>query len=345
MLTLRSLDLEECDWDQMDAAPDRGVYQTREWLRFVAETQRAEPVVADVLDEGARPVGRFTGLIAKRWGVRVLGSPFPGWNSGPMGFNLFEHVDPRALGEALVAHAFGAWRCVHLELLDPAIGHDDISAVGLKFSPHRTYRLDLTRGEDEIFGGMSSACRRAIRKAGKNGVIVEEATGPGFADEHFAQLEDVFAKQSLKPNYDVERVRKLIDAMDGTGRLLLLRAVSPDSERIASGIFVGMNRVAFYWGGASWRAHQQLRPNEALMWHAIRHWKRLGVAELDLGGGTVEGFAEYKRKFGPHELTIDYVRCSRFRIIATARDAAAAATSLLLQRRPHSASRPRSTAG
>ena len=182
---------------------------------------------------------------------------------------------------------------------------------------------------------MSSACRRAIRKAGKSGVIVEEATGPEFADEHFAQLEDVFAKQSLKPNYDVERVRKLIEAMDGTGRLLLLRAVSPDGERIASGIFVGMNRVAFYWGGASWRAQQQLRPNEALMWHAIRHWKRLGVPSSTSAAAPRRGSPSTSASSGRVELTIDYVRCSRFRIIATARDTAeAAATSPLLRRRP-----------
>jgi hypothetical protein len=29
----------------------------------------------------------------------------------------------------------------------------------------------------------------------------------------------------------------------------------------------------YFWGGASWREHQHLRPKEALIWHALR-WVR-----------------------------------------------------------------------
>jgi hypothetical protein len=73
---------------------------------------------------------------------------------------------------------------------------------------------------------MSSACRRATRKSDKEGVRVEEAHGIGFADEYFPQLEDVFAKQSLRPPYGVERVRELIRCLEPSGNLLLVRALS-----------------------------------------------------------------------------------------------------------------------
>lgn len=336
MLTFRRLDPNTCDWDEIDAAPDRVVYQTREWLRFVAEAQGADPVVADVFDERQRLVARFTGLIVRRFGLRILGSPFPGWNTGQVGFNLLEPVDPRLLAESLVAYAFGPLRCIHLEIIDPAFAGSDLSALGFRSTPLRTYRVALGRDEDAIFADMSSACRRAIRKATKSGVTVERASGVEFAEEYYAQLEDVFAKQSLRPGHGVDRVRQLIEAMEPTGRLLLLRSVSPQGDRIATGIFVGMNELAFYWGGASWRAYQQLRPNELLMWHAIRHWKGRGVSHLDLGGGTEEGFADYKRKFGPDEVTMPSLRRSRFGLVGAARDTAAAlATSRLLQRRGH----------
>ena len=46
-LTLQRIAPAGADWERMDAFADRVVFQTREWLEFVARTQRAEPVVGD----------------------------------------------------------------------------------------------------------------------------------------------------------------------------------------------------------------------------------------------------------------------------------------------------------
>src|SRR5205085_2043438 len=148
-----------------------------------------------------------------------------------------------------------------------------------------------------------------IRKAERVGVTIEEADDLEFADEYYAQLRDVFAKQSLVPTYGKERVTELIRRLHPTGRLLLLRARSRDGECIATGIFPGMNGSAYFWGGASWREYQILRPNEALMWHAIRHWQARGAVRFDLGGG-----AEYKRKYGGAEIVVPEFRFSRLAV-------------------------------
>ena len=101
---LERLDPERVDWRRLDAFDDRVVFQTREWLAFVAETQGAEPVVCAVRRDGE--VGCFTGLIARRFGIRILGSPFPGWTTGYMGFNLDQDVSRRErCGVALVRFA------------------------------------------------------------------------------------------------------------------------------------------------------------------------------------------------------------------------------------------------
>ena len=179
------------------------------------------------------------------------------------------------------------------------------------------YEIDLTTPEDEIFGRMTSACRRAVRKGEKSGVVVEEASGGDFAEDFYAQLEDVFAKQSLKPTYDLQRVRELIGALEPAGSLLLLRVRSPEGESIATGIYPGYNGYAHFWGGASWREHQGLRPNEAMFWYAIRAWKARGAQVLELGGG-----GDYKRRYGPRHLTVPLLQTSRVRGLSTARDLA-----------------------
>ena len=316
MLRLEVLDRQAVDWDALDSFADRNVYQTREWISFVERTQQADPIIAAVKQDGD-VVGYFAGLVVQRYGIRILGSPFRGWTTSYLGFNLREDVSRRAAVEALLPFAFGPLSCLHLELRDRQLGLEDVTGLGLAHKLNTIFEVDLRPSEDEIFAQMTSACRRCIRKAEKVGVTIEEASDLEFAGEHYAQLKDVFAKQSLVPPYTEERVVELIRHLEPTGRLLLLRARDPQGECIATGIFPAMNGTMYFWGGASWREHQILRPNEYLMWHAMRFWKQRGVEWCDLGGG-----AEYKRKYGPREIAVPFFRASRYRVLAGARQIA-----------------------
>jgi hypothetical protein len=317
VLRLERVPLEEVDWEPVDAFSDRNVFQTAGWLEFVARTQGAEPVVARI-ERDRELVGWFTGLIVRRYGVPILGSPFQGWTTGPMGFNLAPGIDRREAVEALLPFAFQRLRCLHLELLDRRARFEELSGLGARLAEFNTYEVDLAREEEEIFGGMSSACRRAIRKSVKEGVRVEEAHGIEFADEYYAQLEDVFAKQSLRPPYGVERVRELVRCLEPSGQLLMVRALSPQGDRIATAIFPVLNEFAYFWGGASWRTHQILRPNEAVFWYTMRLLRDRGIPLLDLGGGGA-----YKRKYGPRERRIPFFRKSRVWGMMMLRDVAA----------------------
>jgi CelD/BcsL family acetyltransferase involved in cellulose biosynthesis len=317
VLKLERLELDRVDWPTLDAFADRLLFQTPEWLDFIQRTQDAELVVAALRDDERSVVGYFTGLVVRHFGVRILGSPFPGWTTSYMGFNLEDRVDRREAAEALVPFAFRQLRCLHLELKDRFLQPEDLERRGFEQSPSVTFEVDLRPPEEEIFGRMTSACRRAIRKSEKEGVVVEEASGEEFADEYFAQLEEVFARQSAVPTYDVTRIRELIRAIHPTGRLLLLRARSAEGKAIATGIFPAMNTTAYFWGGASWREHQIVRPNEAIFWYAMRYWRARGISVLDMGGG-----GDYKRKYGPVELNIPHFRKSRLPGLGTLRELA-----------------------
>ena len=314
-MKLEQLRLDDVDWDALDRFPDRVIFQTREWLEFVSRTQAAEPVLAAVRD-GGRTVGYFTGLVTRRYGIRILGSPFPGWGTGSMGFNLEPGIRRREAARPLAEFAFDRLGCLHLELKDRCLRVNDLAGLAFDMTPKVTFELDLTVDEDTLFARMKSSCRRAIRKSIKEGVIVEQAYGVEFADEYYAQLVEVFGKQSLRPTYDVSLVRELIRTLEPTGRLLLVRARAPDGRPIASGITLAHNGVAYMWGSASWRSGQILRPNEAIMWYEARYWKARGIGVYDLGGG------EYKRKFGPRELTVPFFRKSRFAGIMLMREGA-----------------------
>ncbi|HET6529601.1 MAG TPA: GNAT family N-acetyltransferase [Actinoplanes sp.] len=304
-------------WADRAAYPDRLIFHTPHWLRFVAESQRAEPVLATVAD-GNTTVGHFTGLLTKRYGLRILGSPMAGWTTSYLGFLLDPSVHRRSALEVLPSFACGELGCAHLELRDRGLTEADLGGLGLRWAAAPTAVIDLTPDEDALFGAMSSACRRNIRKAEKSGVVIEEVTDdPAFADEFYDQLRDVFAKQNLVPTYSVERVRSLIRHLAPAGHLLLLRARDPDGRCIATAVLPWYHRTMYFWGGASYRPDQHLRPNEALIWYALRYARAHGLTEFDFVGGNA-----YKAKYGTTEVPVPWARRSRSPLVAGLRDAA-----------------------
>jgi Acetyltransferase (GNAT) domain len=313
MLKLYRVDLAGLDWSILDQFEDRTVFQTREWLRFIAETQNATPVVAEVRD-GSSCVGYFTGLTIRRMGIRILGSSFPGWTSPYVGFNLIPGVSRMEALRALENFAFRDLHCLHLEVSDRGFVPEDGRQLGFDVDAYRSYETDLTLPEDALFNQMTSACRRCIRKAEKAGVRIEEAQDERFAAEYYEQLTDVFAKQGLVPTYTTERVRSLIRHLSPTGHLLLLRALDPQGRSIGTGIYPGMNKVAQFWGNASFRHSQHLRPNESLHWYAMRYWKREGIQIFDWGGG-----GEYKEKYGAKPSSVPWFRKPRYAFLGTMR--------------------------
>lgn len=316
MLNVRRLDTREIPWNTLDAFDDRVVFQTREWLAFIAESQRATPVVAE-LREGDTVVGYFSGLVVRKFGMPILGSSFPGWTTPYIGFNTRPGFSRAALIEPIAQWAFRDLRCLHLEVSDRGFAVDAGESARMHQSAYESYKTDLTRSEDELFKRMDSACRRCIRKAEKSGVVVEEAHDAAFADEYYAQLVDVFAKQGKPPTYSADRVRTLLKHMLPTGRLLALRARNPEGRCIGTGIYPGMNDIAFFWGNASWRSEQHWRPNEYLHWYAMRYWKQRGVQLFDWGGGGT-----YKEKYGVEPHAVPWLYKSKYPLITTIRNEA-----------------------
>jgi len=301
---------ETADWARLDRFADRTVFQTREWLHFVRETQRAKIVLCE-LEDGGETAGYFSGLTFSRLGVRILGSSFPGWTTPYMGFNLVRGTSRKDALAAVEQLAWGKLKCLHMEVSDPYFVADDGADLGFKVEAYPSYRTDLSRSEERLFNDMDSSCRRCIRKAEKSGVMIEEAHDEKFATQYFSQLKEVFARQKLVPTYSIERVRALVRNLGPTGRLLLLRARDANGECIATGIFPGFNRIAEFWGNASVRASQHLRPNEAIQWYAMRYWKRHGAEIYDWGG---EG--NYKEKYGCVAHRVPWFTKSRFGVIA-----------------------------
>jgi CelD/BcsL family acetyltransferase involved in cellulose biosynthesis len=317
LLKLHQVSLSQAPWQEMAAFQDRLVFQSREWLQFLMDSKEVRPVLAECLLEGTR-VGWFTGLTFERYGMRILGSPLPGWTTPYMGFNLRDGVDRADALEALGRFAFDDLRCIHFEIVDRFLTAEDGRRAGCEVGRGPSFESDLTLSEDALFASMHSSYRRCIRKSQKSPLSIEEVSeDDGFAEEYHRQLMEVFEKHHTTPSYGVERVRRLIARLSPAGGLLLLRARDGEGRSIATGIYPYGPHMGQFWGNASYKFGLHLRPNQALHWHAMRRLKALGVERFDWGGGGT-----YKLRFGATPIDVPRLSRSRNRAVTQLREAA-----------------------
>jgi hypothetical protein len=304
-------------WMRLDQFPDRLTYHTEEWIRFIADTQNATPVFADVY-EGSSRVGCFHSLMIRRFGLKILASPFPGWTTEYMGFNLLPGI-PRWLAlQALEPFAFRDLGCVYVEVADRGFALEDGERAGFEQRLSSSYESDLTKSEEELFRGMDRCYRRRVRKAAQFEVVIEEAAGDDlFVTEYYEQLKDVFRKQGLIPTYSLETVRKFVWHLYPTGRLGLLRARDKEGKCVATAISHGIHKFAQVWGCASFRDSLHLSPNQALIWYALRYWRNRGAHTLDWGGG-----GKYKEQYGCRRVPVIRFSKSRIPLLSKLRDQA-----------------------
>ena len=314
MLRWKRIQISLDEWSRiLGSFPDHTLFQSVPWLRFLQDSMGGELIFA-VFHDGDRARGYFVGMLVKKMGLRILGSPLPGWTTSYMGFVLQPGISRREALDDLQRFAFEELHCAHMEVMDRHLDSPSLEGC-YRVRHYNGFELDLSLDDERLFGNFDAACRRCIRKASRCGVVIEEAADQEFADDYYRQLKDVFGKQGLYPTYSIERVQKLISYLHPTGNLLLLRARDAQGRCIATGIFPAMNDRAYFWGGASWRRDQHLRPNEALMWYAIRYWKHRGMRRFDFAGA-----GDYKRKFGPHEISIPWIGISRYPVLFTMRN-------------------------
>jgi len=103
------------------------------------------------LRDGSQVLGYFTGLMISKFGVKVLGSSFPGWTTPYIGFNLKPGVSRRSALEAFGEVAWDDLKCLHMEVSDAYFSFEDGEGLGFQPEHYGSYRSDLTKSEDELF--------------------------------------------------------------------------------------------------------------------------------------------------------------------------------------------------
>jgi lipid II:glycine glycyltransferase (peptidoglycan interpeptide bridge formation enzyme) len=286
------------------------IFTTYEWVRFLEKNQNAEPVIL-ALQRNENTIGYFVSLIIKKFGVRILGSPFEGWLTPDMGFIQIEKLEINHALKNVANYAFRHLHCMYVQISDKNIVTEDLEP-DINYTLVKSLNIDISRDANEIFSAFSKSTRKDIRRFERKGAILKEVTfNNAFVNTLYDQLLDVFAQQNLRPNYNKTKLYDMVEAMkDHPERVLAIQVYSPENICIASALYLGFNDWCYSLSSASYKRYQHYLPNEIIRWYGINYWKDRGISNFDL-----VGYREYKLKFAPQIIERPTIYFAKYKIL------------------------------
>ncbi|MCS7089687.1 MAG: GNAT family N-acetyltransferase [Verrucomicrobiota bacterium] len=282
------------DWDNWVARMDGvTVFHTTAWLRVLRDTYGHQFMGLCLRQAnrcvGLLPLAEVNSLLTGRRGVSLPFTDFCPALTKP-------EADPSKLWlEALrVARARG-WRS--LELRDPRLGLPKLQP-SLQFYAHK---LDLNRGAENVLSRMDGAFRRALRKAESSGLKPEISCSIHALEDYYRLHCMTRRRHGLPPQpwRFFQNIARHLLAQD-FGMVVLVRK---DQTPVAGAVFLHFGQCAIYKYGASDMAAQQHRPNNLVMWTAIRYYCTRAYTLLHLGRTSLgnEGLRRFKAGLGAAE--------------------------------------------
>jgi CelD/BcsL family acetyltransferase involved in cellulose biosynthesis len=289
--------LDNCDeqvWDDLVAKFEGGtIFHTLAWMRVIEKLKHAEKLPVGIFD-GADMVGVLPLFRVRRGPLTILASPL-----GEVGY-----------GGPLVDEA----QCgIVIEQMDSLFKHIGVDYIELRsresWIPTRllaqhyivdelqTCALPISRDLGEMWANLKKECRKAVRKARKNNVEVEEATDKSFIDVYYEMAKDTYSKSNRPPVYSSQDYSIVWDTLRPYDRVKVLLA-KHNGQVIAGRILLRFRDQVYDWDAVALPSHFSVRPNNLLVWAVIGWAVDSGVVRFDMMGANIPGIARFKKTFG-----------------------------------------------
>lgn len=185
-------------------------------------------------------------------------------------------------------------------------------------APSKTIHIDLITSENEIFQRFSEAKRRAVRRAIKNNIVVQESDDI----EEFIRLK---IKQDFLFGFLLKKDLITLWRVFGPKNSVVLLAYrrrsnhsndtyhhSKSNDPTAGILLLFSDDVAYYWQAAATKEGKKLFAPTLLVWEALKLSKKRGCKVFDFEGVYDErfpkatenwrGFTKFKEGFGGREV-------------------------------------------
>lgn len=288
-------------WDQQILRePGYSFFHGAAWARVLKDSYRHTPRYF---------VARNSGAIAALIPVVEIRSPLTGCRGVSLPFadcapplNL-NRVGYRQLLQQVIAEGSKrGWK-----YLECRGGYELLDEVP-SFMAFHAHILDLSIGQDQLFRKFEGRVRNAVRKAESMGVKIEISDSLQAVKDFYRLHGQTRRRHGVPPQpfqFFQNVYREILAKGNGIVALAKFQGAA-----VAAAVYFHLGRKAVYKYSASDKAAQQLRPNNLLMWEAIRWYAQAGCAEMHFGRTSLsnEGLRLYKRGFGTREEELHYIR-------------------------------------
>lgn len=289
------------DWDVLLLrSGDSSFFHTAAWAGVLSDTYGYKPLYFAYFDGG-----RLSGLMAfmeirsSLTGRRGVSLPFS--DHCPAYFASSDHFQEVA-NRALDYGRNAGWRTIEWRdggSFPGTVPHNEL---------YLTHDLDLDRAEAALLSQQRENMRRNIRKAGREGVAI--SIDRSWASvRSFCRLNCLTRKRHGLPPQPLSFFMNIFEHIIAKGMGVVVSAMH-SGRLIAASVFFHFGDTALFKFGASDISYQRLRPNNLVMWEAIRWHKDQGMSRLNLGRTDPQndGLLRFKRAWGGQETPLAYHR-------------------------------------
>lgn len=292
---------EHPDWDeQLLRSGDHSFFHTSGWARVLEATYGFKPLYFVRQEDGRfsliMPMMEGHGPLKGKRGIAL-----------PFTDRCAPHVQEPESVKAAVQYAIdygekNNWRSI--EWRDGRYGPEGAPA----WETFLVHEIGLRKTETDLFKSLSSNNRRNITKALREGVSVRIDRSADSL-KSFYRLNCITRKRhGLPPQPFIffKNVYEYILSRD-LGQVI---SAYHAGKVIAASIFFHFGTEALFKYGASEMEHQGLRPNNLLMWEALKWYNDREFETLSLGRTELDnrGLLRYKRAWGAKESVLEYFR-------------------------------------
>jgi hypothetical protein len=288
-------------WDALIETSDQTTFfHTAAWARGLSESYDYAPHYFTVIDGG-----RLSGLLA----VMAIKSCLTGKRGVSLPFS--DECNPVAkdqktfemlLNESIAYGRRSGWKYIEIR------GGTNFLPNAVAVAMHYVHTLELSPDVTEVSRRFKSNIRRNIHKAEKEGVTVAiERSRDALAA--FYRLHCGTRRHHGLPPQPWSFFEKIYEYIIAAGKGFVALA-GYQNRWIAGAIYALYRDQAIYKYGASDRRSQHLRPNNLVMWEAIRWCCSHAVRSFSFGRTEPEneGLLQFKRGWGASEGTLAYYR-------------------------------------
>ncbi len=293
--------LEYALWDdRLSSHPAGSFFHTTNWARVLKESYGYTPTYFTISTNGALqaliPAMEVNSSLTGRRGVSL---PFSDY-SEPFAVDTEQYRD---LVEHILRYATKArWRYFEIR------GGDCPWPENKRSNEFYGHRLNLERGEKELFSGLRTNMQRNVKKATKSGVKVSFLNSMDAVEE-FYRLNCITRKEHGIPPQPRGFFRKVHEHILSR-EMGSVALASCDGRFVAGCVYFHFGKKVIYKYGATDTEGKTCRANNLVMWEAIKRYREMGYSDLCFGRTERgnHGLRDYKLGYGTDEYALPYYK-------------------------------------